>query len=259
MRMRIPKVLRNGLGAFPNRIRAAASICLPAALLMNGLLGCAAGPGAVKDGSDSGSTGGSTGGSPGLFRGDRVTIDREYIYLDDPLFLQRKSVYAFRNAGLFTFQIPIYFNASQDTLRFASDGIRIRASAPKPDIAGPGDTLRPIPPAISCVADTGEALADSATVTSLFPDTGRILVFPPGRGRNRRVHLNIHCRGYQPPWGRIDTLSLAFTRHNGAEVPLETVFDLPFHVGFRGPVISILLGVGLLYGFTQAGLWISGP
>lgn len=232
-----------------------------AAMVLAGLLGCAAAPsgtGAPGNGSGTGSTGGSTGGSPGLFRGDRVTVDREFIHLDDPLFLQRKSVYAFRKAGFFTFQIPIYFNASQDTLRFASNGVRIRTHAPKPDTSGPGDALRPIAPAHSCVADTGEALADSARVTSLLMDTGRVLLFPPGKGRNRRVHLNIHCRGYDPPWGRIDTLSLSFTRHNGTEIPRETVFDLPFHASYRGPVVSILLGMGLLYGFTQAGLWISG-
>ena len=232
-----------------------------AAMVLAGLLGCAtapAGPGASKNGSDSGPAGGPTDVTPGLFRGDRLTVDREFIYLDDPLFLQRKSVYAFRKAGMFTFQIPIYFNASRDTLRFASDGFRIRARTGKPIPAVPGDSLPAFPQPASCVADTGEALADSAAIAALFADTGRILFFPPARGRNRRVHLNIHCRGYDPPWGRVDTLSLAFTRHNGAGSDRESAFDLPFHVSFRGPVVSILLGVGLLYGFTQAGLWISG-
>jgi hypothetical protein len=220
--------------------------CLTACLaagLSAGLAGCAAAA-APQPTAAHASASASTGGSPGLFRGDRVTIDREFVYLDDPLFLQRKSVYAFRKAGFFSFQIPIYFNASRDTLRFASDGVRIR-------------TKLPAPPAVSCVADTGEALADSATVTGMFQDTGRILEFRPMRG-SKRVQLNIHCLGYDPPWGRIDTLSLAFSRSNGAAIPQDTVFDLPFHVSFRGPVISILLGVGLLYGFTQAGLWISG-
>lgn len=250
MNERISKADRGGICAFTGGLRAAISICLATALPLNGLLGCA---------------GGSAGESPGLFRGDRLTIEREYIHLDDPLFLQRKSVYAFRKAGLFTFRIPIYFNASQDTLRIASDGVLIRTSDSKPDPAGQGDPLPPalpVLPAVSCAADTGEAAADSAAITALFRDTGRILVFPPGRGRNRRVHLNVHCLGYDPPWGRVDTLSLAFTRyngarHDGAQGSRETAFDLPFHVSFRGPVISILLGVGLLYGFTQAGLWIS--
>lgn len=258
MRTRFPSMR----AAVSIRLRAALAGALPvkplgAVLLLASLLGCApapAGHGVAKDGSGSG----SLGGSPGLFRGDRVTIDRDYIYLDDPLFLQSKSVYAYRKAGFFTFQIPIYFNASQDTLRFAFDGIRIRTSAPKPSPADPGDSLPALPQPASCVADTGEAPADSAAVAALFADTGRALLFPPGRGRNRRVHLNIHCRGYDPPWGRVDTLSLAFARHDGAEIPRDTVFDLPFHVSFRGPVVSILLGVGLLYGFTQAGLWISG-
>lgn len=241
----------NGLRkAAPSGSRRGMTACRAAAFaagmiwLAGGLAGCAAAP-APQPGAPHASGSVSTGGTPGMFRGDRVTIDREFVYLDDPLFLQRKSVYAFRKAGFFSFQIPIYFNASQDTLRFASNGIRIRTKGPKA-------------PAVSCVVDTGEALADSSAVTGMFQDTGRILVFQPGRGRNKRVRLNIHCIGYDPPRGRVDTLSLAFSRHNGAALPRDTVFDLPLHVSFRGPVVSILLGVGLLYAFTQAGLWISG-
>jgi hypothetical protein len=195
---------------------------------------------------------------PGLLNGDRVTIDREFIYLDDPVFLQRKSVHAFRNENAFTFQLPIFFNANvsrQDTLRFGSGSITIKPGAAKPR---KGDSLPAEPmPAVSCVADTGKTFADENEVARLFLDTGRALVFPPGRGGERRVTLNLYCRGYEPPRGRMDTLSLAIGKSHGPDGLREQTFELPFHVSYRGPVVSILVGVGLLYAFTQAGVWIA--
>lgn len=67
--------------------------------------------------------------------------------------------------------------------------------------------------------------------------------------------LAVHCLGYRPPWGRVDTLDLVFKRRlpgPGGERML-----LPFHVSYHGPVVSILLGSVLLFAFTEAGLWAS--
>ncbi|GEM_PF-5958129 len=198
-----------------------------------------------------------------LLHGDRVTFDREFIYLDDPLFLQTKSVHAYRNAGSFAFQIPIYFNANRlDTLRFGAGSIRVKSGSTRTRKGNPGDTLASDPhPSFACVADTGKELSGVGTVDKMFQDGDRTLVFPPVKsvkGGNRRVDLNLYCRAYEPPWGREDTLSLAFTKSNGTDGSRDVVFDLPFHVSFRGPVVSFVLGVGLLYLFTQAGVWISG-
>lgn len=198
------------------------------------------------------------GGGPSdgdLFRGDRVNIDREFIYLDDPLFLQTKSVYGHRNAGgpggpaSFSFRIPIYFNAGpKDTLRFGPGGIAV--------LQGPGDSAASAGP-VSCMVDTGEVMIDPAAIAARFRDTDRVLILAPRRERSAKVNLVFHCRNYDPPWGRMDTLSLAFRKKTGAEDFKDVIFSLPYHVSYRGPVVSILLGLGLLYAFTQAGWWIA--
>ncbi len=179
-----------------------------------------------------------------LFRGDRVTADRDFIYLDDPVFLQSKSVYGQRAKGFFSFRLPVYFNAGkQDTLRFARGDVSVQAGAPGP--------------ANECLVDTAAADLDSAAIAMKLSDSAGAMVFSPGRGGKRRIDLAIYCRDYDPPWGRMDTLSLAFQRKTGPEGYLQVTFQLPFHVSYRGPVVSIMIGLGLLYLFTQLGWWIS--
>ncbi|MDB5103131.1 MAG: hypothetical protein JWP91_820 [Fibrobacteres bacterium] len=203
-------------------------------------------------------------GGPGdadLFHGDRVTIDRDYIYLDDPVFVQSKSVYGHRHGGWFSFRLPLYFNAGrQDTLAFAPGGIRVRRDTAEADKKGPGrDSPAAAPAQSGCMADTGAEIFDESAIAGLFLDSARTLVLAPGRSGGAKVELNVYCREYRPPWGRIDTLDLAFRKSGGPEGAREAGISLPFHVSYRGPVVSILLGVGLLYAFTQAGLWISDP
>jgi hypothetical protein len=188
-----------------------------------------------------------------LFRGDRVNIDREFIYLDDPLFLQAKSVYGHRIAGgpggpaYFSFRIPIYFNAGpKDTLRFGPGGMAV--------LQGPGDSAAG---PVSCMVDTGDVMTDPAAIAERFRDTDRTLVLAPRREGSAKVNLVFHCSGYDPPLGRMDTLSLAFRKKTGAEGFKEVAFPLPYHVSYRGPVVSVLIGLGLLYAFTQAGWWIA--
>lgn len=176
----------------------------------------------------------------GLFRGDRVTVDRDFIYLDDPVFLQSKSVYGERLNGYFAFQLPIFFNADpRDTLRFAPGGAAVGS-------------------ATHCLVDTGETLSDPAAVERKFQDTARTLLLPSRHAGSTKVDLNFYCKEYHPEWGRTDTLSLAFRKKHGAEAFQDVAFSLPFHVSYRGPVVSILVGLGLLYAFTQVGWWIAG-
>ncbi|MDB5049446.1 MAG: hypothetical protein JWO30_2517 [Fibrobacteres bacterium] len=193
----------------------------------------------------------------GLFHGDRVTVDRDFIYLDDPVFLQSKSAYGQRNQGFFSFQLPIFFNANpQDSLRFGPGAVSVAAAAPvspRSDSAGPDGRGR-----ISCLVDTGGMLADPAAIGKRFQDSGRTLVLSPGRGGNAKVDLNFYCKSYDPPWGRTDTLFLAFRKNAGTEGFKDVAMSLPFHVSYRGPVVSIMVGLGLLYLFTQAGVLISG-
>lgn len=86
----------------------------------------------------------------------------------------------------------------------------------------------------------------------------RILILAPRREGSAKVNLVFHCRNYDPPWERMDTLSLAFHKKAGAEAFKDVAFSLPYHVSYHSPVVSILLGLGLLYAFTQAGVWIAG-
>ncbi len=196
-----------------------------------------------------------------LFRGDQVTVDRDFIYLDDPLFLQSQGAYGHRGEGTFSFRLPIFFNARPgDTLRLAAGAVTVKTAR---DPALP-DSAPPVP-VFSCFADTLDSAPDSADLAARLADTTRSWVWTL-RGRPgdaaaapTRIGLGVHCLGYRPPFGRIDTLSLAFSRSigTGAEGPRAASMILPFHVSYRGPVVSILLGTALLYVFTQAGWWIS--
>jgi hypothetical protein len=200
-----------------------------------------------------------------LFHGDRITVERNFVYLDDPVFLQSKSAYGRRTKGYFSFRLPVYFNAgARDTLRFGPGGISVRtgAKAPLPDPSlTTGRRIDTAPtrerPAIVCAADTGASEPDSAALAILFLDTGRTLILSPGQKGKTRIELNIHCREYDPPWGRTDTLSLAFQKKTAGQDYRDLDFRLPFHVSYRGPVVSILVGLGLLYLFTQLGWLIS--
>lgn len=186
-----------------------------------------------------------------LFRGDRVTLDRDFIHLDDPLFLQTKSVHGYRGKDGFFFRVPVYFSAGrQDTLRFGSSGATV-----KPGRSGTAGGDSASGGTFACVVDTGNSIVTGGPGDQ--PDPERMLVLAPRPGGNARVDLNFRCPGYDPPWGRMDTLSLVFLKKSGAEDFKETSISLPFHVSFRGPVVSILLGLGLLYMFTQVGVWIA--
>jgi hypothetical protein len=170
--------------------------------------------------------------------------------LDDPVFLQSKIGYGKRTKGFFSFRLPVYFNAGEgDTLRFGPGGATVRTGA---DSARMRDR-----PTIACAADTGATEPDSAPLANLFLDTGRTLILSPGQGGKTRIELQIHCREYDPPWGRTDTLSLVFQKRTSGRVHSDQDFRLPFHVSYRGPVVSILVGLGLLYLFTQLGWLIS--
>jgi hypothetical protein len=208
----------------------------------------------------------------GLFRGDQVNIDRDYIYLDDPVFLQTESVYGHRLKGYFAFQLPIFFNADRrDTLRFGpgSGAISANIRALRPTGAedtaassgapsGPGETSRSEGRRrLSCFVDTGRVLMDTAAIGERFKDSAWTLTLTPRRTGSTKVDLNFYCRDYNPLRGRTDTLFLAFQKKRGESEPKDQTMSLPFHVSYRGPLVSILIGLGLLYIFAQVGLIIS--
>lgn len=189
-----------------------------------------------------------------LFHGDRVTVDRDFIYLDDPVFLQSKNAYGQRSEGWFSFQLPIYFNGDKsDTLRFSPGGVTVETAVPASPAADNAKPMATSP--IACLVDTGEMILDPAVLAQRFADTARTLVLAPRRSAATRVMLDFQCKDFNPPFGRIDTLSLAFRKKSGAEGFKDVAMRLPFHVGFHGPVVSIAVGLGLLYLFTQLG-WI---
>lgn len=180
----------------------------------------------------------------GFFRGDRVTVERDYIHLDDAVFLQTPGVHGHRGPGVFSFRLPVYFNARPgDTLRFDASAARVR-------IDHVGDSIAPAP--VACLADTADSRPDSASLAARIADTSRVFALVSRSGQEARVELGFHCLDYHPPWGRTDTLELSIGRASGS-----ASMSLPFHVSYRGPVVSILLGTGLLLLFTQAGWWIA--
>lgn len=183
----------------------------------------------------------------GFFRGDRVAVERDFIYLDDAVFLQSPGAYGHRGPGTFSFRLPVYFNARPgDTLRFGADAARVLP-------ARGDDSVAPAP--FPCMLDVGKhpgKLPDSSAIAARLADTSRVFALVPRSGPESGVELGLHCLDYHPPWGRTDTLELSIGRPSGT-----VAMALPFHVSYRGPVVSILLGTGLLLFFTQLGWWIA--
>jgi hypothetical protein len=184
-------------------------------------------------------------------RNDRVTIDRDYIRLDDPLFLHFPETYGHRGDGSYSFRLQAYSNARPgDSLRFGRASALVRPAAADPQDSGAAARPRPI----ACLVDTVDDAPDSAALASRLADTAAMLALPASPARGAPIPLAIHCPGYRPPFGRIDTLELSFERRPG---PGSARMLYPFHANYHAPAVSILLGVALLYGFTQAG-WFLG-
>lgn len=183
-------------------------------------------------------------------RNDRVTVDRDYIRLDDPLFLHATGTYGRRGETSYSFRLQAYSNAHPgDSLRFGRASALVRPAAVARDSGG---EARPEP--IACLVDTLDDAPDSAALASRLADTAVVLALPALPARGAALPLAIHCPGYRPPFGRIDTLELSFERRPG---PGPGRMLLPFHANYHAPAVSILLGAALLYGFTQAG-WSMG-
>jgi hypothetical protein len=184
-------------------------------------------------------------------RNDRVTVDRDYIRLDDPLFLHSPETYGHRGEGAYSFRLLAYSNARPgDSLRFGRASALVRPAAPVPPDSGAGV----LPEPIACLVDTLDDAPDSAALAARLADTASILALPALPARGAALPLAIHCPGYRPPFGRIDTLELSFERRPGPG-PGRMLF--PFHANYHAPAVSILLGAALLYAFTQAG-WSMG-
>jgi hypothetical protein len=180
------------------------------------------------------------------FRGDRVTVDRDYIHLDDPIFLHSPEAYGHRASGSFSFRLSAYFNArAGDTLRFGRGAATVRPAR------GPDGTA---PAPLACAVDTADDAPDSSELAARLSDPARAFLLAIHPGPASKASLAVHCPGYRPPWGRVDTLDLVFERLPG---PGGDRMLLPFHVSYHGPAVSILLGSLLLFGFTEAGWWFS--
>jgi hypothetical protein len=183
----------------------------------------------------------------GGLRSDRVTVDRDFIRLDDPLFLHSPETYGRRGEGSYSFRLLAYSNAHPgDSLRFGRASARVRPAAADPRDSG--SAVGPEP--IACLVDTLDDAPDSAALAFRLADTAAILGMPALPARDAPIPLAIHCPGYRPPFGRIDTLELSFERRPG---PGSARMLYPFHANYHAPAVSILLGVALLYAFTQAG------
>lgn len=178
------------------------------------------------------------------FRGDRVTVDRDFIRLDDPAFLHSAETYGLRSEDAFSFRLSFYFNArAGDTLRFGPGAATLRPAR--------GRDGAPAAP-MACAVDSGDDAPDSAGIAARLADTAR--PFRTAVRPGRETFLAVHCAGYRPPRGRVDTLDLVCEGSPGHGAARML---LPFHVSYHGPAVSILLGATLLFVFTEAGLWAS--
>lgn len=173
---------------------------------------------------------------PWLLCGDRVTVRRAHVYLDDPAYLYRPKAAARREGGIYSFGLSLFFNPHR--LR----GMRMTAS-----IRG----ARGVP--AECRVASGPAAEERRGNAADFAalDTAYLPVPTP---RKERVSLRFLCRDYHPRWGREDTLALRFAPDSAAG-PADPAAELalPFVTGFRGPVYSFAAGSLLLVALTAAG------
>jgi hypothetical protein len=168
------------------------------------------------------------GAHPWLLCGDRITVQRPFVYLDDPAFLYNNKVPAHAEEGRYTFRLSFFLNPYQ------VQSARLTAEIRTPDSASVPSTCRVTP------GDSGSPVAASP--------------------RKERVSLRFHCPEYRPRWGRKDTLELRFagraagadTTGTGSDDPPASLV-LPFTTSFHGPVYSFLAGSLLLVGLTATG------
>lgn len=185
---------------------------------------------------------------PWLLCGDRVTVRRAYVYLDDPAYLYRKQAVARGEAGIYSFGLSLFFNPHRLQGRRMSASIRsAEAEAAECRVAsGPRAEAR-----------RGNA-EDFASLDSAY--------LPVLTARKERVSLRFLCKDYRPRWGREDTLVLLFEpapmssppaapESAAAAAPADSAMalSLPFTTGFRGPVYSFAAGSLLLIALTTAG------
>lgn len=175
-------------------------------------------------------------GHPWLLCGDRVTVRRAHVYLDDPAYLYRNKAVARSEGGIYSFSLSLFFNPHRVR------GMRMTAALRFPD-AGAAECR--VASGERAEARTGDA-GDFAALDSAY--------LPVATARKERISLRFLCRDYLPRWGREDTLELRFAPVSAA-APSDsaTALALPFTTGFRGPVYSFVAGSLLLVTLTAAG------
>ena len=175
---------------------------------------------------------------PWLLCGDRVTVRRAHVYLDDPAYLYRNKAPARSEGGIYSFSLSLFFNPHR------LQGMRMLAALRSPE-SGPAECR--VASGERAEAREGDA-GDFSALDSAY--------LPVLTARKERVSLRFLCRDYRPRWGREDTLLLRFAPHPGsaaADSTLAPSLILPFTTGFRGPVYSFAAGSLLLVALTAAG------
>lgn len=179
---------------------------------------------------------------PWLLCGDRITLERPYVYLDDPAYLYNNRTAARRegegDSAVYTFRLSLFFNPHRLQSPRMSAEIRTPDSA-----AGPS----------TCRVDTAPSAADTdpnarfAAADSAYPVSAA--------SRKDRVTLRFLCPDYRPRWGRADTLALHFIGgpQPAADSNATATMTLPFTTSFHGSVYSFVAGSLMLVSLTLAG------
>lgn len=170
---------------------------------------------------------------PWLLCGDRITVQRPHVYLDDPAFLYNNRTTARRDGEVYDFRLSLFFNPHRLLNPTMTAEIRT------PDSAAPPAPCRVAKGPRDAFADPEAQFAASDTTYSVVASS-----------KKERVTLRFLCNDYQPRWGRQDTLELRFA---GADSAAPAHLLLPFNTGFHGPIYSFVAGSLMLVTLTAAG------
>jgi hypothetical protein len=174
---------------------------------------------------------------PWMLCGDRVTVQKNFVYLDDPAFLYKNNVVAERHEAVYGFRLSFFFNPYHAQSLLLSAAVRPNRSA------GRG--------AVPCVIANGGLSPEG--IDSTVGQWDSAFAVTVSRKKDR-VNLAFACRDYLPKWGREDTLALRFADRPGDSV---SSMQLPFSTSFHGPLYSVVIGSVLIVGMTILGEFLA--
>ncbi len=183
------------------------------------------------------------------FCGDRLHIDRDYVYGDDPVFLRQTEFIAHRGGDSLLFTLNLSPNHSRgEAVTLRKQGIIIARYVGRNSQT---DTVAKNAGSKSnCFADTAQPTYHHGS-WRFGPDTTTEVIALSPKPRYGLAYTVV-CREYPVHWGQVDTLMMPYRLSGQSDTAWKT-FALPFHSSYHAPVVSLAIGTALIMGFVGLG------